>query len=258
MLSQKRASALLNKSADIIHQKLVPKTGMKLSGKFALIRTNKATKEFIKKAQERELSKAEPRELIMTKGLKPGRYASLVEGLYDIDRLPDTVWMSTHHPERLSNLPVLQNAKGHVLIAGLGMGLIIYPLLMDRDVKSITVVEKNKDVIKLVEPYIHRLSYDYQNHDEFARPRCIINIHNADIFKFKPVPGYNTIYLDIWPTICLSNLKQIWKLKDRFKKHLAPGGWMGAWVEDFLIRKLEYTAKKQKPKHSGAQHEAAA
>jgi len=46
--------------------------------------------------------------------------------------------------------------SGHILIAGLGIGMIHIPLLASSDVTSVTVVEKEQDVIDLVWPYCEK------------------------------------------------------------------------------------------------------
>jgi hypothetical protein len=111
------------------------------------------------------------------------------------------------------------NAKGNVLIAGLGIGLILGNVLKKESVKSVLVIEKSVDVVRLVYP-----TYDCEK----------LTVLWGDIFSFLPLPGekYDTIYFDIWPNICGDYYKEIVDLKKRFRKYLAKGGWMHAWCED--------------------------
>ncbi len=44
--------------------------------------------------------------------------------------------------------------RGHVLVAGLGLGLIVHALATNRSVTRITVVEREQDVIDLVAPLV--------------------------------------------------------------------------------------------------------
>jgi hypothetical protein len=44
--------------------------------------------------------------------------------------------------------------QGHVLVAGLGLGLIVHTLTANTEVKHITVIEKEQDVIDLISPFI--------------------------------------------------------------------------------------------------------
>lgn len=129
--------------------------------------------------------------------------------------------MSDTGMERISNKPFIKNANGDVLIAGLGIGLIVYNILENKNITSITIIEKYQNVIDLVSP-------------NFNDPR--ITYINADIFEWKPAKGvkYDTIYFDIWPQICTDNLKDISLLHNRFKSFKKSGGWMNSWLKDYL------------------------
>jgi spermidine synthase len=128
--------------------------------------------------------------------VKEGKYARLI--------IDGSVVMSDTDMEKRSNTRVINNAHGNVLIAGLGLGMIILPLLENPEVKSITVIEKNPDVIKLVYPYLKS--------DK-------LTVINADIFEWKPDKNsrYDCIYFDIWTNISLDNIDEIKKLHYKFK-----------------------------------------
>jgi spermidine synthase len=77
--------------------------------------------------------------------------------------------MSDTNMERRSNWQVKDNAHGRVLIAGLGIGMILHPILDPtraiisrragealQPVEHVTVVELNQDVIDLVAPSLAR------------------------------------------------------------------------------------------------------
>ena len=55
------------------------------------------------------------------------------------DRLLEKTMMSNHEFEMMTNQKFLDSAKGDVLIFGLGIGLIIHPLLNDSDINTIDV-----------------------------------------------------------------------------------------------------------------------
>jgi spermidine synthase len=116
---------------------------------------------------------------------------------------------------------VLREARGDVLIAGLGIGMILVPILSKPEVNRVLVIEKYQDVIDLVGSHVAHSK---------------LTIECADILEYKPAKGskWNTIYFDIWPDICTDNLDEIATLKQRFKYHKAVDGWMGAWVEGEL------------------------
>jgi spermidine synthase len=132
--------------------------------------------------------------------------------------------MSDTRLEQSTNREVVSQARGDVLIAGLGIGFILVPILKKNEVTSITVVEKHQDVIDLVGP-------------RFNDPR--LTILQGDILTWRPPKGstYSTIYFDIWPNICSDNLTEMTRLERRFKPRLQKNGWMGSWAK-VLCRRL--------------------
>lgn len=134
--------------------------------------------------------------------------------------------MSDTAMEKDSNRGFINAANGEVLIAGLGIGLIIYNALLNPEVKHITIIEKYQEVIDLVKPF-------------FENTR--ITIIHADIMEWRPAKAkkYDTIYFDIWPTICTDNLKEIKFLHNAFKGKLNrtnPDCWMNSWMKEKLQR----------------------
>lgn len=141
-----------------------------------------------------------------------GRYAHLVVG--------HTLMMSDTPMEKRTNREVVMQAHGHVLIAGLGLGMILHPIAAKASVTEITVIEKYADVTRLVGPTLP------------AKVRVI----EADIFTWKPERGtrYDTIYHDVWPDITEENLDEMATLNRRFARCKAEGAWVGAWCQDEL------------------------
>jgi len=144
----------------------------------------------------------------------PGRYARLL--------VDGGIMMTDTSMERATNSLAIQVARGHVLVAGLGLGMMIWPLLAKRPaLSSLVIVEKNLDVIRLVTPH---LPGDLR-----------LVIVPADIFKWSPRrwdpcwPKFDTVYFDIWPDICKSNTAEAGRLRSRAKGWVAPGGWIGDW-----------------------------
>lgn len=70
--------------------------------------------------------------------IKPGKYVKLCKN--------GAVIMSDTHMEYHTNSEFIQQAHGHVLIAGLGIGLVIMAIQDNIKVKSITIVEKDPSV----------------------------------------------------------------------------------------------------------------
>ncbi len=138
--------------------------------------------------------------------------------------------MSDTRMEKMSNWDFCKNANGHVLIAGLGIGLIVHnilPKLKDGTITQITIIEKEQDVIELVSPF-------------FTNNK--VTIINADIFSYEPPKGikYDTVYFDIWPDINTENLEEIKTLHNRYKNKINranPKHWMNSWMKERLQAK---------------------
>ena len=123
-------------------------------------------------------------------------------GLLDSFIAEDVV-MSNSEFEKQQNLEIINDAKGDVLIAGLGIGLILLPIMKKPEVSKIDVIEKYQEVIDLIEEQLPLNSK--------------VNIICDDAYKFEPKQMYDTIYIDIFPTAPPS-------LINYYKQHLRTGG----------------------------------
>ncbi len=61
----------------------------------------------------------------------------------------DVIWMSISPNEIETMSKMIEDGKGDILVFGLGLGYLPYMLSEKEDVKSITIIENNRDVIKL-------------------------------------------------------------------------------------------------------------
>lgn len=115
-------------------------------------------------------------------------------------------------------------AIGRILINGLGLGLVVNALLKKGSVESITVIEKEADVISLVSPHFN---------DER------LTIIHADAFLYQPAQGkkYDYVWHDIWDGICSDNLKEMTKLKRKYGRRTVE--YQGCWCE-YECRRLRY------------------
>ena len=148
-----------------------------------------------------------------------GEYYDFKPGTYKRLLINNKTMMSNTPMEIRTNRGVMNNANGHVLIAGLGMGVILMPIYKNKNVKSITVVEYNKSVIDLVKPCL---------------PGDIKIIHK-DIHEFEPEIKYDVIYFDIWLEIDSDNWDEMKKLTKKFKYKLNRSNsncWMSSWRKD--------------------------
>lgn len=151
--------------------------------------------------------------------IPPGDYVTLLRKatpmeLKDIEeeRIADSFSPEEGYVPIMSDTPTeirehgaaLANAHGHVLIVGLGLGVLVSALLAKPDVESITVVEIDRDVIALTGPY-------YADHPK-------VKIVNADILAYarqleaehgtkRPADViFDYAWFDIWSHIADRNI----------------------------------------------------
>ena len=150
-------------------------------------------------------------------GLRSGDYMKLTHN--------GEIMMSNTNMEKRTNSNFVINANGDVLIAGLGIGLIVLPIQDKEEVKSITIIEMNQEVIDIVAPQLPL-------NDK-------VKIVKGDIFEWKPERGtkYDVIYFDIWDYINSDVYEEEMKpLKKRFKNYLRtktenPNRFIKCWTE---------------------------
>ncbi len=133
--------------------------------------------------------------------------------------------MSNTNMEKRTNMDFCINAHGDVLIGGLGIGMIILAIQDKPEVKSITVIEKNQEVIDMV---ASQLNFNEK-----------VNIICADVFEWKPEKGvkYDVSYMDIWNWVNEDVYeKEMKPLKRRYSRFLRskqenPNRYNKCWVE---------------------------
>lgn len=151
----------------------------------------------------------------------PGWYTRLRRGheTFMTDML-DEWWMQSQAMDEA------QRRGGHVLITGLGLGMIVEAILGQPDslvqcipsVQCITVVEHSDDVIRLVAPHL------------LARYPERLEIVQGDAFTWTPPAGvrYSVVWHDIWPNprdpACADDMQ---RLHARFA---ACCDWQGSWT----------------------------
>lgn len=161
------------------------------------------------------------RDYWLVRGLKPNfEYVKLI-------KKGDGIMMSDTPMERNTNEAFLKKANGDVIIFGLGLGLIVLPLLSDPTIKSITVVELYQDLIDKITPILKQ--YDKQNK---------LNVIQGDAFTYKPLKTakFDTVYFDIWIAISDDNYEEQKKLERGIRKHLNkenPNAFMDSWLKSY-------------------------
>jgi spermidine synthase len=137
------------------------------------------------------------------------------------DKSINKTMMSSHEFETITNQKFLDNAKGDILIFGLGIGLIVFPLLNDVEVKSITIVEIDNGLIDEVFPII--IQNDVQSK---------VSVYLTSVFEFNTEKMFDTIYFDIWSDINQQSFSEMKILSEKFRKNLKPDGWMDSWCSE--------------------------
>ena len=104
----------------------------------------------------------------------------------------NNVWMSLNPNEIETMKPFIQKGKGNVLVLGLGMGYVPYMLSLKDDVKSITIIEKDQEVIDIFNKLIWP---NFSNKNKFR-----IVKDDAVEFMKKSVksPQFDYIFADLW------------------------------------------------------------
>lgn len=151
-----------------------------------------------------------------------GEYDGFTPGTYTILKDSCDIIMSDTPMEIKTNQTIINRAHGRVLIGGLELGLILLELQKNKRIEIVTVVEKNSEVIDLVLPH---LKLD----DRFS-------VVKGDIFQytFSKLTKFDTIYFDIWNSICGDNVEEMVELKKKYAKHFNKDNkfsYLGCWRE---------------------------
>ncbi len=162
-------------------------------------------------------------------GMIPGEtYAQLFVG--------GQLMMSDTPMERESNQEILEKAHGHVLIGGLGLGMVLLALQEKPEVERITIVETNPDVLKLI---CDQLTGYFSNK---------VQVVQDDAFTFS---GYgwkfNTIYMDIWPDYGEHLKSQMNVLREKYVPMLDINdqeAWFGCWQENVAFSQEDEEAEE--------------
>jgi hypothetical protein len=155
-------------------------------------------------------------------------YAFCPPGTYVVLDVDGKTMMGDTPLEKRTNQEIVMKAQGNVLVAGLGIGLIIHPIAQKSNVKSITILESNPMVIKLVAPTL-----------DCYREK--IAIHYVNARTYDPGAKYDTIYLDIWPSYG-DHIIECPRLFDHYSRFLDHCGFMTAWMykEQLLLTAQAY------------------
>lgn len=97
-------------------------------------------------------------------------------------------WMFDTLHEKWMNFTTVKHSKNDVLLGGLGLGMILWPILKKSAVKSVTVLENNADVIRLILPTL-------EQHPQFHKLKII----ECDALTFSTDQRFDYIWMDVVP-----------------------------------------------------------
>lgn len=101
----------------------------------------------------------------------------------------NTIWMSITPHEINTMKRDIEKVKGNVVVFGLGLGYFPFMISLKDEVKSITIIERDKKVIELFKTYILP---QFKNKEK-------IRIICADALKYiQNMPVYDYAYVDLW------------------------------------------------------------
>ena len=144
--------------------------------------------------------------------ITPGDYTKLTRN--------GKIIMSDTPSEILDHENFIAAAKGSILIAGLGLGIVTSEVMKKRNVTSVVVVEKSEDVLELV---WRHLPQEFAHKVEFV---C------ADIFDYKPKHSFDYAWFDIWDYICEDNLADFKVLDAKYRSRVLN---IGYWALQQLV-----------------------
>lgn len=124
--------------------------------------------------------------------------------------------MSDTPAEIADHMPFISAAEEHVLITGLGLGIVLGACLDKPIVTHVTVIEIDQEIIDMVSPYY------IKKYPGRATIVC------ADALEYRPPKGemYGAVWHDIWPTICEDNIEDMKVLTRRYCRRTE---WQGCW-----------------------------
>lgn len=105
-------------------------------------------------------------------------------------------WMTVTPNEIITMQPAVEAARGHVLVYGLGLGYYAFKVSQKTDVLSVTVVERDPDILSLFRTHLlpqfpMRAKLDFVLDDAFR---------HAENTRFRRPDGspYDTVFTDLW------------------------------------------------------------
>ena len=132
-------------------------------------------------------------------------------------------WMMSVPSEFITNDPYAKKANGKVITFGLGIGYFVYMCLLNKEVESITVIEKEAEVINI----FNKIKDQFPN---IAKIR-IINGDAFDYFKEDYLKDFDYIYVDIYK----SSDDGRYLIEKLLEQYLPPLDKCDFWIENSCL-----------------------
>ncbi len=151
------------------------------------------------------------------------------------------LWMSDTPQEYVTNRQEITRVRGHVLVGGLGLGLVLKQMHESkRRITQVTVVDLSENLIQLIGPQLTdgRFRFPLELVRGDIRDTSTWKTWNPKTRKFKAgaYPVYDTAYLDIWPTL-IGKIVVLWP--DIIPVFGLVKGAIGLWGETALRKRLK-------------------
>jgi len=152
---------------------------------------------------------------------------------------PPKAWMTDNAEELMSMHATAKEARGDVLVGGLGMG--IFPQMafyLERPVDSFTIVDNSPDVIEITtRTWLNRLDSDTRDKIEILERSFEDYIETTD-------KKFDTVFVDIWEDADPRFLPYINRLVEVLKPLCKVGGriyiWAYALAVDSFVRLVNF------------------
>ena len=134
-------------------------------------------------------------------------------------------WMTLLPNETITTQPAIKQAFGKVLTYGLGLGYFAFMSSQKKNVSSVTIVERSKEIIHLFETW---LLPQFPNKDKIR-----IICEDAFVYAEKTASSenYDFVFADIWHDV--GDGKELY-LKFKALEHSSPQTMYMYWLEDTI------------------------
>ena len=159
------------------------------------------------------------------------------------------IWMSLNPNEINTMKDGIKKAKGNVLVLGLGLGYYPFMISNKDEVRSVTIIELEKDIINLFNKHLYPL---FKNRNKIK----VINDDGITFLRKNDLNQYDTIFIDIWHDVddglaLFYELKKIEKNKNKEFTYWLHNGFI-AMLKRCMVQALVDILLNEKYQKDGA------